>query len=467
MKPFEASRQTLGNIDALETAKLIGAFGEIVLVLDSEGTVRDLFLGDKFVDCSRWAGQAWVEVVDTESRSDVEGILRKATSDTPTPWRQINHFINKQCVPIHCSALSIGDGSRVIVVGRDLRPLATLQRRVAEGQALLQRERDRLRRVETRWQALSQLSTEAILTVSASTLSVLEANPTAVRLLGRSSSKLTGRNFLQLIDSDDVPAAQTLLDELRGVSKARELVVHTAQRKLSLSLSACLLPHGSSTCFLLRLAEIGAQTFESNDVERASALGKLLAEMPAGFVIFDDARQILTANKAFLELAQLGSEGQARGEKIERWLGHAALDIDVLIANLNEYGSARRFPTVIRGEYGSAEEIELFGVTALAGDKRCYGLLLYRIEPAIGESVRPDGPTRSLEQLKQLVGRVPLRDLVRETTDMIEQMCIGAALELSRDNRVSAAEMLGLSRQSLYVKLRRHGMLAMDETELP
>jgi DNA-binding NtrC family response regulator len=50
---------------------------------------------------------------------------------------------------------------------------------------------------------------------------------------------------------------------------------------------------------------------------------------------------------------------------------------------------------------------------------------------------------------------------------MIEQMCIGAALELSRDNRVSAAEMLGLSRQSLYVKLRRHGLLAMDETDLP
>ncbi|MFX4955918.1 helix-turn-helix domain-containing protein [Acinetobacter baumannii] len=33
-----------------------------------------------------------------------------------------------------------------------------------------------------------------------------------------------------------------------------------------------------------------------------------------------------------------------------------------------------------------------------------------------------------------------------------------AALELTRDNRASAAEMLGLSRQSLYVKLRRFGL---------
>ncbi len=57
--------------------------------------------------------------------------------------------------------------------------------------------------------------------------------------------------------------------------------------------------------------------------------------------------------------------------------------------------------------------------------------------------------------MTELVGRVPLKDIVRDTTDLIEQLCIEAALELTHDNRASAAEMLGLSRQSLYVKLRR------------
>ena len=41
-------------------------------------------------------------------------------------------------------------------------------------------------------------------------------------------------------------------------------------------------------------------------------------------------------------------------------------------------------------------------------------------------------------------------------------LCIEAALELTRDNRASAAEMLGLSRQSLYVKLRRYGLGDLD-----
>ena len=53
---------------------------------------------------------------------------------------------------------------------------------------------------------------------------------------------------------------------------------------------------------------------------------------------------------------------------------------------------------------------------------------------------------------------MPLKELVRETTDVIERLCIEAALELTGDNRASAAEILGLSRQSLYVKLRRYGL---------
>ena len=53
---------------------------------------------------------------------------------------------------------------------------------------------------------------------------------------------------------------------------------------------------------------------------------------------------------------------------------------------------------------------------------------------------------------------MPLKDIVRATTDLIERRCIESALELTRDNRASAAEMLGLSRQSLYVKPHRYGL---------
>jgi DNA-binding NtrC family response regulator len=51
---------------------------------------------------------------------------------------------------------------------------------------------------------------------------------------------------------------------------------------------------------------------------------------------------------------------------------------------------------------------------------------------------------------------------VAETTDVVEKMCIETAVELTRNNRVAAAEMLGLSRQSLYVKLRKYGLVGNE-----
>jgi DNA-binding NtrC family response regulator len=51
---------------------------------------------------------------------------------------------------------------------------------------------------------------------------------------------------------------------------------------------------------------------------------------------------------------------------------------------------------------------------------------------------------------------------VRETTDYVERLCVIAALEMTGNNRASAAEVLGLSRQSLYSKLNRFGLTASD-----
>lgn len=61
------------------------------------------------------------------------------------------------------------------------------------------------------------------------------------------------------------------------------------------------------------------------------------------------------------------------------------------------------------------------------------------------------------------MGATTLKEIVAETTDVIEKMCIETALELTDDNRVAAAEMLGLSRQSLYVKLRKYALLARED----
>jgi len=140
-------------------------------------------------------------------------------------------------------------------------------------------------------------------------------------------------------------------------------------------------------------------------------------------------------------------------------MGQPGINFAVLAANLREYGSVRNFASVLRGEYGLNSEVEISGVSVPNGQPPCFGFMIRSLAPRARPRHRGNGDLpRSVEQLTELVGRVPLKDLVRETTDVIERLCIEAALELTGDNRASAAEMLGLSRQSLYVKLRRYGL---------
>ena len=67
-----------------------------------------------------------------------------------------------------------------------------------------------------------------------------------------------------------------------------------------------------------------------------------------------------------------------------------------------------------------------------------------------------------MRSVVELVGSATLKEIVAETTNVVEKMCIETAVALTMNNRVAAAEMLGLSRQSLYVKLRKFDLLIRE-----
>ncbi|MEQ1714332.1 MAG: helix-turn-helix domain-containing protein, partial [Hyphomicrobium sp.] len=169
------------------------------------------------------------------------------------------------------------------------------------------------------------------------------------------------------------------------------------------------------------------------------------------------------ANPAFVEMIELATEEQVRGQPVDRWIGRVDVDVDILFASIRENGSVRRFMTSVRGEYGGRENVEISAVSVTQGPIPCIAMSVRKsAREATGAAAQGQAMLRSIDQLTELVGRMPLKELVRETTDIIERMCIEAALQLTSDNRASAAEMLGLSRQSLYVKLRRYGLGELD-----
>jgi transcriptional regulator PpsR len=459
---FRAPKRTLGDLEAETAARLIAAASDIALVIDAKGVIRDVAFGNDELakeGFEKWVGQSFIETVTVESRVKIEEMLRDAANaKAPLRWRQVNHTSRKSAtdVPVRYAAVQIGSSGRVVVVGRDLRPVAALQQRLVDAQQTMEREYSRLRHAETRYRLLFQIASEPVLIVDAASMRIVEVNPAAAELLGRSAKRLIGRRFLELFEPDNVRTVQAHVNTTRSAGRADEVSAKLVDSGQVTVISTSLFRQDNSAHLLVRL------TTADRDSVAPRANSKLLnvvESLPDGFVVTDPDRRILTANPAFLDLAQLATEEQARGERLDRWVGRQGVDVDALVTNMREHGSIRRFPTVVRGEYGSSEDVEISAVSVLNGEYPCFGFTIrsYGRREQTPPQVKGELP-RSVEQLTQLVGRVSLKELVRETTDVIEKLCIEAALELTKNNRASAAEMLGLSRQSLYSKLRRFGL---------
>lgn len=467
MKPFKAPKRSLGDLDAEAAATLVAAASDIALVVGPEGVIWDVALGSEELSveaCQGWVGQPWAQVVTAESRPKVEDLLREARSGAGPTWRHVNHPCPRgPDVPVLYSAVQVASRGVIVALGRELRTVASLQQRLVEAQWSMERNYARLRHMETLYRLLFRSSPEAVLIVDAATHKVVEANAAAAELLGDPPKRLADRSFPEGFDADSTQAIRQLLAGTRAGGRVEEVrAQHVASRREFL-VSASLFRRESSSLFLVRLSPMHAGATQATVTKTQSKLLKVVESAPDGFVVTDPEGRIIAVNRAFLDLTQLATEEQARGESLERWLGRPGVDLNVLIANLREHGSVRLFATTLRDEFGSSTEVELSAIAVQNGDQPCLGFTLRGVGQRPGADVGGSRELpRSMEQVTELVGRVPLKDLVRESTDLIERLCIEAALELTGDNRASAAEMLGLSRQSLYVKLRRYGLGDLD-----
>jgi transcriptional regulator PpsR len=463
MKPFDAPGKWLGTLDIEETAALIAAAADVALIVNGGGVIRDVAFGSEELSSegyAKWLGQPWADTVTVESRPKVEALLRDANAHAPPRWRHINHPSARGAdVPMLYSAVQLGAEGRVMAVGRDLRAIAALQQRLVDAQQSMERDYWRLRHVETRYRLLFQMASEAVVIVDASNQKVVEANPAATQMLGEGGRRVVGRPFPEGFDADSTQAIQGLLSAVRGGGRSEEVRVRSSDGKREFLVSASVFRQENASLFLVRLSPLQANAASAIVPKSSSRVLKVVESAPDGFVVTDIEGRVLTANRAFIDLAQLATEEQARGESLDHWLGRPGVDLSVLIANLRQHGSVRLFATTLRGEQGSSADVEISAVSVRHGDQPCLGFTIRNVGRRLPAHARGGrGLPRSVEQLTELVGRVPLKDLVREATDLIERLCIEAALELTHDNRASAAEMLGLSRQSLYVKLRRYGL---------
>jgi len=474
---FEAPQLYFADLSADVLAAVVAAAADLALVLDSQGVIRDISLGTSHTrelgELRHWVGRRWLETVTIESRVKVTAMLAAAAAGAgpenqgQRPERQVNHALAGGVdLPVSYSIVPMGVQGRVLALGRDLREVAAVQQRLVDAQQSMERDYLRLRHTEARYRLLFEAVDEAVLVLDAASLVVFEHNAAAARLLGDSTKRIVGRSFTELLAVESQAEAYARFSQARSAGRSDELPVRLAHGNgtLELKLAATAFKQDSTTSLLVRLSPVNpAGTGQA--LGRAAEVPSLLNvvnAMPDAFVLTDMQGRILSANQAFSDMLQLAPGESVQGQSLDRWLGRSSVDLNVLIGNLRQHGVLRLFPTTLRSGYGEPGAVEISAVAVPDGPQACLGFSIRDVArrlPAEGRSNRQ--LPRSAEQLTGLVGRLPLKDIVGETTDLIERLCIEAALELTRDNRASAAEMLGLSRQSLYVKLRRYGIQDM------
>ncbi len=462
---FTAPGELLRGLDPEGVGDLLAATADVALVLDGGGIVRDTAFADADLAGSvgrQWIGRRLVDTVTDETRPKIEELIHDSGQRTSRS-RQVNHPTGHgPDLPMRYRAVRFGEDGRIVVVGRDLRPMAALQQRLVEAQQDMEREYTRIRNAEKRYRLLFQLASEAVLILDSNTARILEANPAASLLLGLEPKKLIGRGFEDLFADASRQATRSFLAATRIAPRVDKVHAQLALDSRSVLMTGSLYRQDGAPHLVVLLSRMGEASAETS-IDEANIL-RLVEAIPEAFVVIAADRRILTANTAFLDLVQATSVVQVRGESIERWIGRPGVEVDVLFSNLRAHGNVRFFSTVARGELGTTEDVEIVAASAIGGSAPIFGLTI-RATGWRGGRERLGGRElpRTVEQFTELVGRVPMKNLVRETTDLIERLCIEAALELTRENRASAAEMLGLSRQAFYVKLRRYGLADSDD----
>lgn len=431
------------------------AAGDIALIVDSKGRIIDAS-GDEesFPMLGTWIGSEWLETVTVESRPKVSEMLAVKDKGKSLRWRQVNHIGPSGDVPVRYIIMGLGQSGRRVAIGREMSEAAGLQQRLLQAQQSLERDYQRLRQTETRHRLLFENVGEAVLIIDANDYRVREVNAAGITLLGQSRQDIVGRKLTGLVTAAGREVLIAYLGAVLSANALSPLKLHTAANERPVLLSGIGFRHQGSQNLMIRLntesEELGGD---------ALATLAILEGLPDAFVVADHEMKIVSANLAFVELVHAATADQLKGRALADYLGRPGIDLDLITTQLSKYGQARNVSTVLR--LRESDEEEPVEVSAVVSDDSAthYG---FSIRPT-GRRMRDLPPSnddlpRSVEQLTELVGRMSLKDIVRESTDLIERLCIEAALKYTSDNRASAAEILGLSRQSLYSKLHRYGL---------
>lgn len=468
MSKSPPSTVDLGALSSLapELARtFVSIASDIALVIDPAGVIRHMAVGESVPaeTAEEWIGKPWVDTVTGDTRRKIEMLLQEADGGTATRRREVSHPSSQGSdIPVAWAAIRLGDKGPVLAVGRDLRAVAAIQQRFMDAQREMERDYWQRRRVETRYRMLFQVATDAVLVVDAESLTVVEANRAASQLLGRPVDELVGKSPLIGLVGPSRPGVEALLVSARTTGRPAEIRAFTAPgddptlHATPIDLSATPFRADDSMLLLVRARAVEP----ANDaLMSAGRLADFVEKTPDAVVITDSAGRVLMANPSFATLAGVESEGATLGRPLAELLGDPQQTLPTILAEARRQGVAERRLAVLGHGESRRFDAEVSAALLAEGDQECLGLTLRRAGASNGDVPPQVGAlAAAIDTLATQVGLVTLPELLQEASDLAERHLIEAALTRSGSDRLQAAQLLGISPESLWLRMRHHGL---------
>lgn len=443
-------------------ASLVGLGADIVFLIDAGGVVTHAHYKNPDFDSykmHRFVGKALRDCVTIESIPKIDAMLG-SRGNRPARGYQVNHSASNQPdLPVAYSAHNPENLPFTIVVGREMRQQMQDQQRLVEAQIAMEADYRELRQAEARYRTAFKLAETADIMLDGEKRIVLEANSAAVEMLTGGSGNLIKKPVRELFARPDRDRLGDAIGEARHSGEA--VVVPSIKGAkggtFHLKLRAYR-DNGAANLILTLWPEQADEAPAATGGEPATtSAGTLLDMVPEAAIATDTDGNLIAANALFLDLVQAPTPNQVLGRNVTNWLGKSVVDLNVLYARTRDERIVRGYSATLNDTLGGEHAVS---VSAQHDPGTETVQLLFMPTGPVAEKIGVQAPATAeqAEGFANLVGKVPLKELIRESLDVVEKICIEAALDQTKNNRANAAELLGLSRQSLYIKLRRHGL---------
>jgi len=446
---------------------------DIQLTLDAAGVIRDATLSNDMAGepVDALLGRLWLETLDEVEVVRVGNLVERAVASGVSPFFQVSqHLPSGLVVPVEYMTVRSGDG--LVAIGKDVRSVARMQSSMAVSSQAAERNHWKWREVETRQQAFFEAARDAMLVVEGEDLRIVLANPAALAALGSGAAddeELSHARLLDLVVPDDRELLKTTLELALDQGRAPGIVVHLGPTRAPWLVKTSLMFGSDGGQVLVQLLGFEEPLAPSVQPPQPLSLADHIEVLPDGFVVMDADGVIVEANRAFLEMVQEGADGTIKGQHVGRWLGRPGGDEKMFLSSLRANGRVQRFPASIAGSRGGRVDAEITAVINVNGARGSIWACVHDVSRRLDGAGQPAGQHAQLGallmSLMEQVGKTGLKSLVNMAVGLVERYYITQALQLTAGNRTAAARLLGLSRQSLYVKLARYGIEGADGSE--